>query len=258
MKTKSTGLNNLKSNILAALMNPFTIFALADEGGDSGQPEVNYEALISKARQEEKDKLYPEINRLKTENALLTKQHNEALLKSGVLEQKIEKLEKELESGNKEESTKLQAKIDALTEENKKLKEDTPKEEDIRKSIEAEYEVKLYLKDKLAENKDLILSAFKNSVVGNTKEEVDEAIKKAIENSNETRKELGLEIPDEKGKGKDKGEKKSDKGQKKNNPPAPNPASGGDNNDELDLEYIRNLDPSSKEYKEWRKKQGLK
>ena len=111
MKTKSTGLNNLKSNILAALMNPFTIFALAEEGGDSGQPEVNYEALISKARQEEKDKLYPEINRLKTENALLTKQHNEALLKSGVLEQKIEKLEKELESGNKEESTSFRLRL---------------------------------------------------------------------------------------------------------------------------------------------------
>jgi hypothetical protein len=26
----------------------------------------------------------------------------------------------------------------------------------------------------------------------------------------------------------------------------------------LELAYIRNLDPSSKEYKEWRKKQGLK
>ena len=51
--------------------------------------------------------------------------------------------------------------------------------------------------------------------------------------------------------------KKTPAPQKQKKAPASNPATDGDG-EEFDAEYIRNLDPRSKEYAEFRKKMGLR
>ena len=257
MKIMHTRKQNLLSNLKAIVGNTFFVNAFAEEtpqGNDtSTPPALNYEQLISQARKEEKDKLYPQIEKYKAQIEVLTKQSNEALLAKGQLELELAELKKAREKGDSEEVIKLKASVEALTQENEKLKKEAPNEEDIRKKLEAEYEVKLYIKDKLTENKDKILSVFADKVSGNTKEEVDEAIKKAIESSDAIRKELGV----------DDSKKKSNKGDKKdepkgnNNPPAPNP-SNDNGSDRFNLEEISKLDPRSKEYAEWRKSVGLK
>ena len=137
------------------------------------------------------------------------------------------------------------------------MKGSAPKEEDIRKQIEAEYELKSYLKDKLAENKDKILSVYAKQVNGKTKEEIDVAIKKAIEDSEEIRKEVNGGKDKSETSNKSGNDKKDDKSDKKDNHlPGTNPSVsvGGK---KFSLEYIQGLDPSSEEYKEFRKSVGL-
>lgn len=254
---------DLHNRILNGIDNLLHLNAFADgetsnsgtESGNNQQPPFDLGKLLAQARQEEKDKLYPEIQRLKSENALLQKQANEAIMEAGKAKQELEVLRNNQDKTSSEEVTKLQAKVEALTEENKKLKESAPDESEIRKQLEAEYELKAYLKDKLEENKDKILSVYAKQVKGKTKEEIDAAIKKAIEDSDEIRK----EVNGGKDSSEDKEDKKKKPAQKKKEetPPAPNPSVsvGGK---EFTLDYIQGLDPRSKEYVEFRKQIGLK
>ena len=261
MKNTSIGMKNLISHINTALNNILFLTAFAEENPieppkNEGNT-VNYEQLIAQARREEKEKLYPQIEKLKAQAEVLTKQVNEALLAKGAVEKELADLKDSQKKGDSEEVTKLKAQIEALKSENENLKKNTVSEEDLRKKLEEEYQVKLYAKDKLAENKDKILSVFAEKVVGNTKEEIDSAIEKAIESSNEIRKELGVDDKkDSKKKGKDSEGKKESKSQ--NNPPAPNPQGGEGEKGKFDLEYIQSLDPRSEEYAKWRKSVGLK
>ena len=261
MKNTSIGMKNLISHINTALNNNLFLTAFAEENPieppkNEGNT-VNYEQLIAQARREEKEKLYPQIEKLKAQAEVLTKQVNEALLAKGAVEKELADLKDSQKKGDSEEVTKLKAQVEALKSENENLKKNTVSEEDLRKKLEEEYQVKLYAKDKLAENKDKILSVFVEKVVGNTKEEIDSAIEKAIEASNEIRKELGIEDKkDSKKKSKNSEEKKESKSQ--NNPPAPNPQGGEGEKGKFDLEYIQSLDPRSEEYAEWRKSVGLK
>ena len=262
MKNTSIGMKNLISHINTALNNNLFLTAFAEE--NPAEPPknegnmMNFEQLIAQARREEKEKLYPQIEKLKAQAEVLTKQVNEALLAKGAVEKELADLKESQKKGDSEEVTKLKAQVEALKSENENLKKNTVSEEDLRKKLEEEYQVKLYAKDKLAENKDKILSVFAEKVVGNTKEEIDSAIEKAIESSNEIRKELGVEDKKkpEKKDNKDSEGKKESKSQ--NNPPAPNPQGGEGEKGKFDLEYIQSLDPRSEEYAKWRKSVGLK
>ena len=262
MKNTSIGMKNLISHINTALNNNLFLTAFAEE--NPAEPlknegnTMNFEQLIAQARREEKEKLYPQIEKLKAQAEVLTKQVNEALLAKGAVEKELADLKESQKKGDSEEVTKLKAQVEALKSENEDLKKNTVSEEDLRKKLEEEYQVKLYAKDKLAENKDKILSVFAEKVVGNTKEEIDSAIEKAIESSDEIRKELGVEDKKkpEKKDNKDSERKKESKSQ--NNPPAPNPQGGEGEKGKFDLEYIQSLDPRSEEYAEWRKSVGLK
>lgn len=225
-----------------------------NNGGDTGKDTVNFEQMVARARKEEKDKLYPRIQKLEEEKSNLVSSVNNYLLEIATL--KKDKEELVAKGDNSKEVTELNAKIEALQEKNKTLQESMPKEETIRKTIrkelEQEYEVKLYLKDQLTANKETILTAFASGVTGKTKEEVDKSIKEAQEKSLGIKKELGL--VDEKGNPieKDNG---AGKGNKK---PPMNIPNDNEVNKEFDLATIQALDPSSKEYKEFRKKIGLK
>ena len=262
MKNTSIGMKNLISHINTALNNNLFLTAFAEE--NPAEPPknegntMNFEQLIAQARREEKEKLYPQIEKLKAQAEVLTKQVNEALLAKGAVEKELADLKESQKKSDSEEVTKLKAQVEALKSENENLKKNTVSEEDLRKKLEEEYQVKLYAKDKLAENKDKILSVFAEKVVGNTKEEIDSAIEKAIESSNEIRKELGVEDKKkpEKKDNKDSEGKKESKSQ--NNPPAPNPQGGEGEKGKFDLEYIQSLDPRSEEYAKWRKSVGLK
>lgn len=262
MKNTSIGMKNLISYINTALNNNLFLTAFAEENPNEPPKNegntVNYEQLIAQARREEKEKLYPQIEKLKAQAEVLTKQVNEALLAKGAVEKELADLKESQKKGDSEEVTKLKAQVEALKSENENLKKNTVSEEDLRKKLEEEYQVKLYAKDKLAENKDKILSVFAEKVVGNTKEEIDSAIEKAIASSDEIRKELGVEDKkkSEKKDNKDGEGKKESKSQ--NNPPAPNPQGGEGEKGKFDLEYIQSLDPRSEEYAKWRKSVGLK
>lgn len=235
------------------------------EGGNSDpKPSINYEQLISQARKEEKEKLYPRIKKLEEDNANLVKTGNDNLIKIGDLMKTIETLQVEIkglkEKGEGEDSetvTKLKAEIEALKSDNEKLKSETPNEEEIRKQIEAEYEVKMYATEQQTANKDEILSSFLPEVVGKTKEEIDEAVKKAKEKTIAIKKDLGL--VDEEGKPVDKFKPSKSNKEKTKTPPKTNPTYGDEHTaPTFDPEYIRNLDPASEEYKEFRKSLGLK
>lgn len=255
--------------VLSVLSTAFVMNALAEETNPSGaEPtppastgsSLNFEHLIAQARKEEKDKLYPQIEKLKSENANLVSAINNYLLKIGDLEALIEKLQKE--DGNSEKDTQiatLTQQVNDLTTELNTLKESVVDEETLRQQIEQEYEEK-YKLDKfrdtaISEAGDDILPVFVSEVTGTTEDEIKTAIENAKKKTFDTKKSLGL-IDDE---GNPVGGKKTttvDKGQKQTPPPAPAPSATG--TEKFDAEYVRNLDPSSPEYAEWRRKMGLK
>lgn len=258
--------------VLSVLSTPFAMRVLADEGLPTGtEPTppassggtLNFEQLIAQARKEEKEKLYPQIEKLKAENANLVSNINNYLLKIGDLEALIEKLQNEEGSSEKDtQIANLTQQVNDLTAELNQLKESVVDEETLRQQIAQEYEDK-YKLDKfrdtaIAEAGDDILPVFITEVVGTTEDEIKTAIENAKKKTFDTKKSLGL-IDDE---GNPVGGKKTttpdDKGQQKqqNTPPATVPSTNG--TEKFDAEYVRNLDPSSPEYAEWRKKMGLK
>lgn len=243
--------------------------AHADEGTPepqpmAPQPQINYEDLIAQARKEEKEKLYPKIKQLEEENKKLVKTGNDNLIKIGDLTQSVSALNAELEnfkSGKvvSEEVTNLKAQLEALTAENTKLKEESPNVEQIRAEIEKEYEIKSYATEQRNANKADVLSSFLDEITGTTKEEIDASVAKAKEKSLAIKKELGL--VDENGNPVNAQQKKTP-AEKKEAPkkaPAMNPPEDtGSNLARFDADYIRNLDPSSEEYAEFRKSLGLR
>ena len=241
------------------VMDKIIIFAHAD-GGDPApatDPQtdpapINFEQAIAQARKEEKDKLYPRIKKLEDENKSLTTSVNKYLLENAALKDEMEKLKNQPADPKVKQ---LEDKVKSLEDENKTLKENAPNEEDIRKKVEAEYEVKLYAQEQIAANKGSIISILIPEITGKTKEEIDSAIASAKEKTISIKKDLGIEV-DEEGDDKKKNKSKEQPAKQKKAPPA-NPASEEDG-EEYDAEYIRNLDPRSKEYAEFRKKLGLR
>ena len=244
-------------NLSELIMRPFLLKAFAEEQDPPQDPPkdntINYEQLIASARKEEKEKLYPRLKKLEDENKTLTTSVNGYLLKIAEVQKELD--EAKSSKGDNEEITKLQGQITTLEAENKTLKESTPNAEAIRAQIEKEYEVKLYRTEQLNEHKEEILSVFENDIVGATKEEIDKSIEAVKTKTIEIKKALGLDTEGKKDD-KKKDDKKDPKSEKQKKAPVANPAV--DDDDKFDADYVRNLDPHSKEYAEWRKKMGLK
>lgn len=236
-----------------------------DEGNTpTPQPHVNLEQIITQTRKEEKDKLYPRIKKLEEDNKKHQTAINNYLIKIGDLTQAVSVLTKEneqLKKGDGEDSEEvkgLKSQIATLTAENEKLKNSSPNEEELRKQIEAEYEIKLYLNEQTAANKDEILSSFLPEVQGKTKEEIDASIQKAKEKSLNIKKELGLIDAEGNPINKPSIEKPKKPKPAPTKPRVANPTEDtGSSITSFDPDYIRNLDPNSEEYREFRKQLGL-
>lgn len=244
------------------VMDKIIIFAHAEEGepaptdgGTETTPNVNFEQMIAQARKEEKDKLYPRIKKVEEENKSLTASVNKYLLENAALKDELEKMKAQPADPKIKE---LEDKVKSLEDENKSLKENAPNEEAIRKQIEAEYEVKMYAQEQIAANKNSIISILIPEITGKTKEEVDSAIASAKEKTKTIKKDLGLSVDDEEDDDKnDKSKGKKTPAPKQKRVPVAAPSTE-DGDEEFDAEYIRNLDPRSKEYAEFRKKMGLR
>lgn len=233
----------------------------SDEGGEGGgenKPStLNFEDLIQKARKEEKDKQYKNIEKLKSQVSTLTEQHNADLLEKAELEKQLKEAQDKLKTagqGDSEEIKTLKAEIDKLTkdkealeskvaelEKNKPVDRDEV-EKEVREQLDKEYAVKAHKTQILAEHKEDLLVP--EMVFGDTVEELDKNLKAALDRSDEIRKSLGID--------KDK------KPPKRTPKTTTNPSSSKFQDEEYSLDYLASLDPSSPEYKEFRKKQGLR
>ena len=207
---------------------------------------INYEELIAQARREEKDKLYPQINKLKDDLKIMTQMNNDNLLKIA----EIEKSSKDKDSSK--EIEKFNKKIKELEEVISSQPETISEEEfrtklasEIRAEIESEYEVKLYKTQKLSELKDQILPTFAELVKGDTKEELETSIEWALTKTKETKEALG--VSDE----KKKELKKQDR------PSQTNPSNSTFEEKLFDADYIRSIPADSPEWLEVRKALGL-
>lgn len=239
------------------VMDKIILFAHAEENDptltptNDPAPTINFEQAIAQARKEEKDKLYPRIKKAEDEVKSLTASVNKYLLENAALKDELEKLKNQPADPKVKE---LEDKVKTLEAENKTLKENAPNEDEIRKRVESEYEVKLYAQEQINANKGSIISILIPEITGKTKEEIDSAIASAKEKTKTIKKDLGLSVDDEDA---DDGKKKKTPAPKQKKAPASNPPSDTDG-EEFDAEYIRNLDPRSKEYAEFRKKMGLR
>ena len=257
--------NKLAERIFNMISGKCTLTVFADDGNNDGgnkSPQVNYEELIAKARKEEKQKLYGEIEGLKSQVKMLTENNNKLLLEKAEAEKALEQFKKDSKNGNDETVKELESKIQLLTDELKTVKKEKEElesnkvdEKEIREKIEAEYEIKDYVKTEKEKYDKVILNHLKDTVKGATKEEVDESVKKAVEESNKIRADLGIEPVTLESLADDKKEDKK-KGDKKDKAPAPNPNNDPNNDELLSEEVVDKLDPmrNPKAYAEWREK----
>lgn len=231
-----------------------------DKGGEDDKssksaPTINYEDLIAKARREEKEKQYKTIDKLKSQVNAMTEQHNNDLLVIADLQKKLDEATTKLSTagkGDSEEVQTLKTEIKTLTDDKAKLEKQVKDfesqtsvdrsevEAEVRKELEAEYKVKTYKAEKLAELKDDILVP--ELVGGDTVEEIDATIQKALDRSAEIRKSLGASAS-----------KDSKRTPKRVSNPSVNHVQDAD----VSLEKLASMDVRSPEYAELRKQLGL-
>lgn len=247
---------NFKKLFNARNVMRFNVFADGDPEPNDGNspvadppvPPVNFEQLIQKAREEEKNKLYPQITKLKEENGNFVKTHNEDLIAIATKEKEIDNLKKEIETlkkqldGNETEAIKsLKKDLETAQNEIQTLKESAPNVDElkasIRAEIESEYAVKFYREKKIQEANGKIIPEL---VSGNTEEEINDSYEKAVARYNEI---VGSITP----------------------PPVTNPKVNPANPSSTPLKTnadamkaLLELDPLSPEYKEARKALGFK
>lgn len=174
---------NTKTNIVNKVIKGIVFSAKAEELNETPQeevkttPVVNYEDLIAKARKEEKDKLYSQLQGKDSKINDLTEKNNSLLLGLSSKDEEIKALKNEIKGlksantksenetirGLEEEKNNLLATID-------QLKNEQVQVEEIENRIKNEYEVKLYRMEKLNSVGDEIISEL---VTGTTKEEID-------------------------------------------------------------------------------------
>ena len=281
---------------VTGLMSKCIPVSFADDGsngGNGGSPteptpsntpsnqnsQINFEDLMARARKEEKDKLYPQIQKLKDDLKAMTDYNNANLLKIGELQDKLAAYES---GGESEEVKTLKQKIADLEKENKQLKESQPNVEEIKAQCKAEYEVELYKVQQLGTDdvKNTILPMFLNDITGKTKEEIDASIQSAKEKTEQVKEQLGVggenggTNPD--GGANPEPTNNSNNGSGNNgglfgnagfrsvNPPTPNPIdpTHGQFEGENGWDYVKKLDLNTPEgrqkYSEWRQKVGLR
>lgn len=158
-----------------------------DNAQNNGEPQVNFEELISKARKEEKDKLYPQIEGYKKQVADMTNLHNNTLLEMANKDKTIEELQNKVNElsetkATPEEVNQLTSQIQNLQLENQQLKEAQVDVEALTNSINSGWEVKLYREQKLREVGNTVIPELVN---GNTKEEIDQSIALSQQRYNE-------------------------------------------------------------------------
>ena len=163
---------------------------LAEEPAPAPQPQpVSYEQLIARARQEEKDKLYPQLKAEKDKVAELTSKNNDLLVQVGtlknendVMKAQIEDLKNNKGANENAEITRLKEELNKVKKEYKEFKAGVVDEATLRQQVEAEvkqqYEVEMYKVEKL--NSD----EFKGQIIpelvsGDTKEAIDESLAKS-------------------------------------------------------------------------------
>lgn len=198
-------LKNFNENVNWRIGNPFCLKAFAEtveppvsNAASSTTLEtprvtsINYEDLIQRARKEEKEKLYPKIEKLQNDINALTERYNAVLIERETLQREVDGLKAKEESADSEKVSKLNEKLTALETELAELKsKPIPDEEALRAQLEKEYKIKLYREVKLAENDGKIASIFEDKILGETEEEIDAAISEAISNTDKLREELG-------------------------------------------------------------------
>lgn len=183
---KQQDLNNGIKKLLNKILSNYTLGLNAEEipkeeTQQKDSVQINYEDLVRKAREEEKAKLYPLIEKLKEEKKTLVEKHNNALLTIGQKDEEIEALTKDLASVKKEGSRVESEEIAKLKEQIATLESNTVDVEAIKKSVADEYELKLYRMEKLHEVGNKVIPEL---VTGSTKEEIDASIKASVERYN--------------------------------------------------------------------------
>ena len=205
------------------------------------QPSIDFESLIAKARKEEKEKLYPEITRLKEELEKKVARINELLLAIGEKDEIISQKDKEIKElknnskkSDSQEVKNLKIKIAEL--ENQLAEKD--------KEINA---IKLasYRDKKIAEAGGEIIPEL---VTGNSEEEIDLAVGKAKERYKEIISKIASQ--------------QSIKPQNSNNIPPANPNTDLFTSSQLNIQSLYGLNlmtPEGRaEYERIRKRLGLK
>ncbi len=240
-----------KTNLLKKVMF-ISVFAEEPQGTEPTNPQgtepteptqantVNFEDLIAKARQQEKAKLYPQIQKLQEQNNALTEKNNAHLLTIGEKDARISELEKQLAESNNankkgasDKETSLLSKIAELEKELTDIKANTVSREEIEAEIKAEYDVKLYREQKLREVGDTVIPEL---ITGTTIQEIDASIKVSQDRYNQiTSKVLGgVQVP------------------------VANVSTSSFQSKDLKIEDIANLDPRSPEYAQLRARLGLR
>lgn len=149
-------------------------------------PSIDIEDLMSKVRQEEKSKLYPQIEKLKADLEEKTNKINSYLISSAEKEETIKELNGKIALLEKEGDAKVaEAKKESSTELEKEL-------EKVRRELEAKnaelqskdaefesYKVSKELEAYRAEKLKDVDETVADLVTGNTKEEIDASVEKA-------------------------------------------------------------------------------
>lgn len=179
-----------KSNVIENEKGMFMFVAKAEEPEQGSEPQsqpeaqpqktVNFEDLITKARAEEKAKLYPKIQKLEGENNSLVEKNNKLLLDLGTKDARISELEVELDKAKSSKQATESDTVKTLKDEIETLKATITEMENnvvdvdaLTESIKGEYEVKLYREQRLREVGDTVIPEL---VMGATKEDIDASI----------------------------------------------------------------------------------
>lgn len=200
-----TNIMSIMEGILKSVMGKSTMTVLAEGEPNTDptpnadptpqpnnpQPTVNYEDLISKARQEEKAKLYPQIETLKKEKDALVEKNNNNLLTIASKDKEIDTLKATITDLETNATKTDDETIKALKKQVKSLEKTVESYEANQVDVEAitkevedrvkeEYEVKLYRLEKLGETTELIPEL----VTGLTKEDIDNSFELAKQRYN--------------------------------------------------------------------------
>lgn len=205
------------------------------------QPNIDFESLIAKARKEEKEKLYPEITKLKEEVEKKVARINELLLAIGEKDEIISQKDKEIKelknNSKKSDSQEVKDLNIKITELENKLAE---KDKEISAIKLASYKDK-----KIAEAGGELIPEL---VTGNSEEEIDLAVEKAKERYREIVSKIASQ--------------QSTKPQNSNNIPPANPNTSAFTNSQVNTQSLIGLNlmtPEGRaEYEKIRKQMGLK